>query len=196
MSLAADKAVFRLRGRSARQGVLAEDRPLYAKAAAERLLMLPELSPATGALTLLAYNASAEELDPTPALGALLEREPATRIAYPRVSGPQRLTLHLADEASDLVPGAFGICEPAEDCPLIEAEEIDLVLVPGVAFDVYGRRIGHGGGYYDRLLPTLGRAARVGYAFDGQVFPEVPAGPHDITVDVLVTPSRTLRIGR
>ena len=188
-----DKATFRLRGRSARQGVLAEERPHYAQAAAARLLSLPELARSRTGLTVLAYGASPEELDPAPAIAGLLERDPSTRIAYPRVSGPQRLTLHAVSDPSELIAGSFGLKEPAEDTPIVELHDIDLVIVPGVAFDVHGRRIGHGGGYYDRLLPTLRRAKRIGYAFDGQVFPEIPSDDHDAAVDVVVTPTRTLR---
>ncbi len=193
MSAVPDKASARLRGRAARQNVLPEQRALLARHAADRLLALPELRSPGRELTVLAYAASAEELDPAPAVAALCALEPPARVAYPRVTGPQRLTLHLAPRACDLSPGAFGIPEPAADAPLVEPDEVDIVIVPGVAFDATCQRIGHGGGYYDRLLPLLGRALRVGYAFDGQVLSTVPCDPHDAVLDVLVTPTRTLR---
>ena len=65
------------------------------------------------------------------------------------------------------------------------------MLVPGVAFDLGGRRLGYGGGYYDRLLPLLPpRAARVAGAFEIQLVERVPAAPHDVAVDAIVTESR------
>ena len=70
-------------------------------------------------------------------------------------------------------------------------DAIDWVLVPGVAFDRDGRRLGYGGGYYDRLLPLLSpRAARVAGAFDLQIVDRVPAAPHDVAVDAIVTEIR------
>ena len=64
------------------------------------------------------------------------------------------------------------------------------MLVPGVAFDLDGRRLGYGGGYYDRLLPLLSpRAARVAGAFELQIVDRVPAAPHDVAVDAIVTES-------
>jgi len=70
---------------------------------------------------------------------------------------------------------------------------IDWVLVPGIGFDAEGRRVGYGGGYYDRLLPLLENgAARVAGAFDLQIVERVPAAPHDATVDAIVTERRTL----
>ncbi|MBE0417898.1 MAG: 5-formyltetrahydrofolate cyclo-ligase, partial [Coriobacteriia bacterium] len=87
----------------------------------------------------------------------------------------------------------FGLLEPPEDSPVVPPEDIDIVIVPGVAFDVACWRVGHGGGYYDRLLGMMGRAVAVGLAFDGQVFAEVPHDDNDVRLDALVTPSRTLR---
>jgi 5-formyltetrahydrofolate cyclo-ligase len=72
-------------------------------------------------------------------------------------------------------------------------DTIEWVLVPGVAFDIDGRRLGYGGGYYDRLLPLLPRAAaRIAGAFEVQLVPEVPAAPHDLSVDYVVTEARVI----
>ncbi len=69
--------------------------------------------------------------------------------------------------------------------------------MPGVAFDREGRRLGYGGGYYDRLLPLLSpRAARVAGAFDVQIVDRVPVGPNDVTIDAVVTESRALSMPR
>ncbi|MET0203775.1 MAG: 5-formyltetrahydrofolate cyclo-ligase, partial [Casimicrobiaceae bacterium] len=74
--------------------------------------------------------------------------------------------------------------------------EVEWVLVPGVAFDVAGRRLGYGGGYYDRLLPLLpAHAPRIAGAFEAQMVAAVPFGPHDLTVDAIVTEMRIVDPG-
>ena len=93
----------------------------------------------------------------------------------------------------DIAGGYLGIDEPMPHCPSVEASEIDWVLVPGVAFDLSGHRIGYGGGYYDRLLPTLrADARRVAGAFEVQIVERVPAAVHDLRVDAIVTEARTI----
>jgi 5-formyltetrahydrofolate cyclo-ligase len=117
------------------------------------------------------------------------------RVLVPRVDPAARmLTLHaIADPARDVAPGHQGIPEPLARIDAVAPSEVDWVLVPGVAFDGEGRRIGYGGGYYDRLLPLVpGGAARIAGAFDLQVVERVPAGPQDATVDVVATESRAL----
>jgi 5-formyltetrahydrofolate cyclo-ligase len=116
-------------------------------------------------------------------------------VALPRVDALARmLTLHaVADIARDAAPGYQGIPEPLPHCPRVAPADVEWVLVPGVAFDADGRRLGYGGGYYDRLLPSLrASAARVAGAFDLQIVERVPAAPHDLGVDVVATESRIL----
>jgi 5-formyltetrahydrofolate cyclo-ligase len=182
------KRAARREGRAARQSVLAGERPHLTAAAAERLLALPELA---SARTVLAYSATAEEIDPGPVVSALRER--GMVIALPRMVGPERLVLHRVDGVDALVDGPFGLLEPSGEAPVVAPESIDVAIVPGVAFDSACQRIGHGGGYYDRLFGMMPDAVTVGVAFDGQVLAEVPCEEHDVCVDVLVTPTRTLR---
>ena len=79
------------------------------------------------------------------------------------------------------------------DCPRVEPAEIDLILVPGTAFDVRGHRIGQGGGYYDRYLNRT-RAVRVGVCHDFALLSAVPSEAHDARMDIVVTPGRTVII--
>ncbi len=142
----------------------------------------------------LAYASFGTELDTRPLLRRVLDG--GRLLVLPRVErAARRLALYqVRDLAADLQPGTWGIPEPVpERCRPVMPDEIDFVLVPGVAFDHHGGRVGHGGGYYDRLLagwpppvPPL-----VAAAFELQVVPAVPVLPTDHRVDLVVTESGT-----
>ncbi len=111
-------------------------------------------------------------------------------VALPRVEQSSRMLeiRRVVDPARDIVAGHRGLPEPDTRCERVPVASIDWVLVPGVAFDRMGGRLGYGGGYYDRLLPVLpARAARVAGAFSAQIVDAVPSAPHDITMDTVVT---------
>jgi 5-formyltetrahydrofolate cyclo-ligase len=152
------------------------------------------LTGVVGAHGALAYCAMPEELDPSPLVRTLSQA--GTRIAYPRVCGPGALTLHWGD-ACDLEPGYCGLLEPPVGSDEASLDEIGLVLVPGVAFDGECRRLGMGGGFYDRLLAALPPTTlKVALAFDEQIVDAVPHEEHDAAVDAVVTPTRVLRRGK
>ncbi|MDA3935994.1 MAG: 5-formyltetrahydrofolate cyclo-ligase [Actinomycetota bacterium] len=178
------KARIRLQARSARQSVPDFDRATLSAEACWRLLELPRVS---GVRTALVYGATPEEIDPTAAIRELRAR--GVRIAYPRIDGPGTLTLHEVQHESELEVGFLGVREPAPDAPLVPPHEIDLVIAPGVAFDAHGRRLGYGGGFYDRLLSGMPHTYTIGVCFDGQIVDEVPTEPHDAIMDAVVTPT-------
>jgi len=94
--------------------------------------------------------------------------------------------------ATDIAVGKFGVREPVSSCADIPPEQFDLILVPGVAFDWNGNRLGRGRGFYDRLLAkTSGLKCGVGHDF--QLIGKVPAEPHDAKVNFIVTPTRCVR---
>jgi 5-formyltetrahydrofolate cyclo-ligase len=95
----------------------------------------------------------------------------------------------LLDYDADLAPGVWGIPEPRpEALRPVDAKEVDLVIVPGVAFDMEGNRLGYGGGYYDRLFPTLKKATPlVALAFACQLVATVPTEEFDRQIDCLLT---------
>lgn len=95
----------------------------------------------------------------------------------------------IKDPARDTREGRFGIREPAGSCPTVPLNRLDLVLVPGLAFDVHGRRLGRGKGYYDRLLAAV-RGTSCGVAFDEQIVTDIPREPHDALVNCILTPTR------
>ncbi|MGB7768454.1 MAG: 5-formyltetrahydrofolate cyclo-ligase [Verrucomicrobiia bacterium] len=90
---------------------------------------------------------------------------------------------------SEIVTGKFGIREPAANCAEIPLNRFDLVLVPGVAFDALGHRLGRGRGFFDRLLAEVG-GAKCGVAFDEQIMNAVPAGKLDVRMNFVLTPTR------
>ena len=89
----------------------------------------------------------------------------------------------------ELSEGNFGVLEPSE---VIELGNIDIVIVPGVAFDKKLNRIGYGMGYYDNFLPKI-NAKRIGFAFDLQIVDSILKSKHDIPMDMIITESRILR---
>lgn len=103
------------------------------------------------------------------------------RVSFPR-AGPGGLSLHEMTDWSQLSPGAYGIPEPAAEAPVVSPAVIDIALVPGLAFTADGRRLGQGGGYYDRLLPALGGESW-GVSFAVQVVEALPTQTHDRPVD-------------
>jgi 5-formyltetrahydrofolate cyclo-ligase len=94
---------------------------------------------------------------------------------------------------SEIVTGEFGIREPAAKCAEIPFSKFDLVLVPGVAFDLRGHRLGRGRGFYDRLLAEV-RGAKCGVAFDEQIASEVPVGMLDVQVNFILTATRCVKV--
>jgi 5-formyltetrahydrofolate cyclo-ligase len=93
---------------------------------------------------------------------------------------------------NEFVTGKFGIREPGPGCVDIPLTQIDLVLVPGVAFDLRGNRLGRGRGFYDRLLAET-RGVRCGIAFEEQIAGAVPAQEHDLKMNLILTPARCVR---
>ena len=123
----------------------------------------------------------------------------AKTVALPRVNLATRMLdiCAITRIEHDAAPGYRGIPEPGAHCELLDVATIDWVLVPGVAFDRDGHRIGYGGGYYDRLLPLLrADAHRVAGAFELQLVDHVPAASHDVAVNAVVTEARSISIAR
>jgi len=136
------------------------------------------------------YSAIAGEM---PTAGLLVEcLERMAPVALPRVAGDE-LALHIVTGGDKLQRGAFGILEPVADLPQADPAQIDCIVVPGVAFDATGGRVGRGRGYYDRLLARIpATAPRIALAWEWQVFERVPLEPHDLRMDFIITPERVI----
>ena len=177
---------------AARDAIAPEQRAAASRAIAAGLTALPSFGLARTVLVTMPFRS---EWDSRLLASAALAAGKA--VVSPRVDTATRmLALHrIADLEVDVASGYRAIPEPLPLCPEVAAAAIDWVLVPGVAFDEAGRRLGYGGGYYDRLLPLLPRSAsRVAGAFEAQMVARVPTGPHDLAVDCIVTEARTIAI--
>ena len=180
---------MRLKSRAARRSVTHESREAACQAVAQTILGLPELQDVAA---ILAYGAMPEEVDVGCVVARMWER--GVRVALPRVKGRRELELHWHESDRDLCTGAYGLREPCEDAPVALPEEVDALLVPGVAYDANCQRLGLGAGYYDTLLARLPETTvTIGVAFDEQMVPQVPCGENDRPVDILVTPTRVIR---
>jgi len=152
---------------------------------ARRLVRLPELAVAR---VVLLYAALPGEV-PTDVVAAEIRRK-GIGLVYPRCLPVGRtMTLHHVASDADLEPsGRYGIREPLEICPVVEVGDIDLALVPGLAWDRSGHRLGRGAGYYDRLLGSPEwRGFRCGLFFAAQEVDSIPADPWDAPLDAIVT---------
>ena len=117
------------------------------------------------------------------------------KIAVPlTVPGSHMLACLVTDPAGELHPGYCKIPEPdPKVSPPVKGSDIDVVLLPGSAFDLRGGRLGYGGGYYDRFLAQdAPQALRIGIAFETQVIEELPLMPHDVPLHLLATEERLL----
>lgn len=179
------KRHLRAVAREARRALSERERAEAASAVTARTV---ELLAGRKPSSVLGYVATAEEIDPELLLEAL--RSAGLCVALPRVTGPARLALHWVTPSDELVAGPYGILEPADELPVADSAEIDVALVPGVAFDTACNRIGYGGCFYDNLLPRLRPdALKIGLAFDVQLVEAVPAEEHDVALDFVVTPA-------
>lgn len=171
-----------------RRAVPASARAVRDRAIADATMALDAMA---SARTIAAYSAVRGEVDPR----RIVERcwSLGHTVVLPRVDRAQG-TLGWYEHSNDrpLREGAFGIGEPAEDAAAVAADRIDVVLVPAVAYDERGHRLGQGMGFYDRALPLLTRAVRIGLAFDFQLVAELPNDPHDQPVDFVVTDRHVL----
>ena len=146
-----------------------------------RLLAHPRVK---SAKTIMLYHSLPDEVDTHTIVDSLLMS--GKTILLPRVTGEGTMELHRYNGPKDMQVGAYGIMEPTG--PLFtDYADIDLAIVPGVAFDHDGNRMGRGKGYYDRLLPQLGCAYKIGICFDFQLVESIECEEHDIRMDEVIS---------
>lgn len=122
-------------------------------------------------------------------------RQAGGEVYYPLIRPEGVMSFHRVAIEDELAPGPYGIpAPPAESGGLREQERFDLVVVPGLAFDLKGFRLGRGGGYYDRFLSRILSRNVVGLAFSWQIVPAVPVDPWDVPVGAIVTEKGVIRV--
>ncbi len=193
MDQAANKAALRATVIGRRDGMAASHRADASAALDRQLQSLPEWQ---AARTVLLYLGIRSEYDPRP-LAAMALACGRTLVLPRMLRAEHRLEVRrVSNLTTDLLAGVWDLQEPdPQCCPLVPLADIDLVLVPGVAFDLAGGRMGYGAGFYDRLLalPELG-AVRVAALFREQLVAAVPRDSHDLPVDLLVLPDGLWRL--
>ena len=135
------------------------------------------------AAVVMAYYSLSDEVNTHRLLDELVEE--GKTVLLPEVVDDETMVVRRYRSRADLREGAFHIMEPVGEL-FTDYRQIDVVLVPGVAFDADGHRLGRGRGYYDRFLKTVGTVSKIGVCFDFQKVQEVPVGPDDVMVDRVV----------
>jgi 5-formyltetrahydrofolate cyclo-ligase len=197
-TLAEHKARLRRQAYDARNAQ--EDKDEVSRAIVERFAALPEYAAAATAMWYLDVRS---EVRTRHQVGAALASGKRIVVPYCTVDeqGANKLGLWHLTAMDELVVGKWKILEPprerwGEPGKEVEPEALDLVMVPGVAFGRDGARLGNGQGYYDRLLhQARPDAPLIALAYECQVFPELPVGPHDIYMDQVIT-ERAVHPGR
>ena len=189
---ARQKAAFRAEMSARRDALPAEVRDAATRAIEARLVALPALE---AARTVHCFVGIGSEVATEALIRGLLLR--GHRVVAPRVK--RRILEHVELTSIDtLVSNRMGLREPHPDAEPVPLSEVDVMLVPGLAFDAAGYRLGYGGGYYDRTLTELarhGRATTIGLAFEAQLVDEVPREEHDRSVPLIATETRTIVTG-
>ncbi len=142
-----------------------------------------------GAKTVMGYMAISPEPDIGPVLEACLRM--GKKLVLPRCEADGTMTARIVTALGELQAGAFGILEPPETLPAAAPEELELILVPGMAFSPEGARLGRGKGYYDRFLQAV-RGRTMGICYESRLLSEIPVERHDRFVDAVVTDKRAI----
>lgn len=167
----------------------------YSRQIARRLYGLPEYRESRVIMFFLSFRS---EVDTRSMVEESLARGKEVLVPKALPDSREMIASRLLDCREDLAPGAYGIPEPKESAlRAVDPLQIDLLIVPGVAFSEDGRRLGYGGGYYDRFFGRLRpEVPLLALAFELQIVPEVPVQPWDRPVDLIVTEKRVIRVGR
>jgi len=179
-----------------RQAILAERRALSVSEVTELSHLVQQAFITTGefakARVVAIYAPIHNEVDTSEVMNTALMS--AKVLLFPAVCH-NGLELRSISVPGELHKGAFGIPEPAAECPVHSPGEADLIVIPGIAFDICGIRIGYGKGYYDRTLHHLeGKGKLVGFCYDFQLLERIAGEPHDVRMDMIITERRIIRL--
>jgi 5-formyltetrahydrofolate cyclo-ligase len=185
-SLNEQKATQRRSIRAVLQGISPDARAL---ASSQICARLKEQSVWKSAKSVLFFAPLPEEPDIWPMVSEALALGKAVTLPRFLPRTQTYIACRVLNSQVDVEIGKFGIREPSAVCAELPLNQLDFILVPGVAFDLNGRRLGRGQGYYDRLLAQV-RGVTCGVAFEQQIAGELTAGPHDVGLNCILTPTR------
>lgn len=183
------KTSLRKQAVQARDGLSQAERKAKSREIGNRLFRLPELAASS---TIMFFASFRSEVETVPMIRRALAE--GKRIVLPKVKGKDLALFEVRDFDRDVTPGAWGILEPRETEPAA-LDAVDLMIMPGLAFDERGNRLGYGAGFYDKLLVSFTKTT-VALAFEAQIVPEVPAAKHDVPVKKIVTEKRIITAQR
>jgi len=184
------KVSLRQELKNLRESLSPAQRAAAAMAAEAKIFDLPEWKKAQ---VVCLYASFKGELPTTQLLQLLINSE--KRCVLPKVNSEGQPELYEIKSFQDLELSSLEILEPKINCPRINPTQIDFFLVPGIGFDRQGNRLGHGAGFYDRLLALASPTAfLLGYGYDFQVVDAIPHEAHDIVMHAMVTPSQIIYI--
>jgi 5-formyltetrahydrofolate cyclo-ligase len=186
-ALKEQKRTMRKETLAARRSLTPDELARRSRAIAERLNSIPEFRDARA---LLIYVSSKDnEVDTLEPIRNALDDNRMVLVPVAMPSTREILWSQLRS-LDDLEPSTFGILEPRNDrVRPVEPTEADVAIIPGIAFDAAGHRIGYGGGYYDRFLGKF-RGTKIALAYELQIRDSIPVEPHDLPVDTIVTEKR------
>ncbi|RLF30716.1 MAG: 5-formyltetrahydrofolate cyclo-ligase [Thermoplasmata archaeon] len=183
MKRALRKQMIELRKNMAKEEVLEKSKVIK-----ERLFTLEEHRDVKNIMFYISYDNEVFTHDMIK--DALLQGKKSVFVPVTDVSRRKILVSRL-NSWDNLIKGAYGILEP-EIKEIVPPDIIDLVIVPGIAFDLRGHRIGHGIGYYDELLKRMNNYTSIGLAFEKQILEKIPNKEYDVAVDIIVTEKRVI----
>ena len=183
-----EKALLRKIIQDKRDGVPVKLRKRFSGAITEKFLGSPEYLTAG---TILMFYPFRSEADISPAISRALKD--GKKIVLPKIEQNRLQLYYINNTSNDLAVGYMGILEPSErHCIKASPKDIDLAVIPGVCFDKNMNRMGYGGGFYDRLIPSLPEnVLKIAMCFDFQVLDSIPADIHDKKIDKIITEKNT-----
>ncbi len=185
-----EKKIIRKSIQKERDSLSASEHAFKSQVIAEKLIGLPEYIKAK---TIFIFHPFRSEVDTRIVIRDALKK--SKKIVLPKIINNEMKIFYISDMDIDLKRGSFGILEPEEKrCKEAKLENIDLIIIPGICFDLNFNRIGYGGGFYDRILPEFKKnIKKIALSFDLQIINEVPFYPHDKKVDLIITESKIYR---
>lgn len=170
-----------------RAGLSAQERDKQACAITAKVLADPAFRQAR---TVFCYCSTEQEIDTRAILCEALAQ--GKRVSVPRTRGEGKMDACAITSLKQLRPAVYGIEEPDSDCPVIPPDQIDLCIIPCLAADRDGFRLGYGGGYYDRFLCQTA-AVRMVLCAQDRLLVHLPSQEHDIACDIILTESQVIR---